>query len=271
MASQSDPSGPSTHLEPGTFSPPKPTDLRSPCPAVNALANHGYLPRDGRNITGNAFKAGMDVYGLGDLLGSLLSYSVMYERRPDGSASPPSWTTLLTNPLQSLLGGFGMRAPGETDPKTGAPVLQLDQLAQHGIVEHDVSLSRRDIAQGDNTTPQPDLIADILSASSDGKVITVSDFAKLRQKRYARQKEDNPKLEFGSKQLLPASAEIALLLKVFGKGDVVPVEYMKAWFQDQRLPIDEGWKRRRWWTVGVAEVFALAGKIKKLIGPEGPS
>jgi hypothetical protein len=28
---------------------PVPGDLRSPCPALNALANHGFLPRDGRN------------------------------------------------------------------------------------------------------------------------------------------------------------------------------------------------------------------------------
>lgn len=26
-------------------------ELRSPCPALNALANHGILPRDGRNST----------------------------------------------------------------------------------------------------------------------------------------------------------------------------------------------------------------------------
>ena len=24
-------------------------DLRGPCPGLNALANHGFLPRDGRN------------------------------------------------------------------------------------------------------------------------------------------------------------------------------------------------------------------------------
>ncbi|KAJ6531461.1 Cloroperoxidase [Mycena vulgaris] len=30
---------------------PKATDARSPCPALNTLANHGYLPRTGQNIT----------------------------------------------------------------------------------------------------------------------------------------------------------------------------------------------------------------------------
>lgn len=28
---------------------PAADDLRSPCPVLNALANHGFLPRDGRN------------------------------------------------------------------------------------------------------------------------------------------------------------------------------------------------------------------------------
>lgn len=32
------------------FQAPGPEDLRSPCPALNSMANHGILPRDGRNI-----------------------------------------------------------------------------------------------------------------------------------------------------------------------------------------------------------------------------
>lgn len=30
---------------------PGPNDLRSPCPVLNSLANHGILPRDGRGMT----------------------------------------------------------------------------------------------------------------------------------------------------------------------------------------------------------------------------
>ena len=33
------------------YQAPGPNDSRSPCPALNALANHGYLPRDGHNIS----------------------------------------------------------------------------------------------------------------------------------------------------------------------------------------------------------------------------
>jgi hypothetical protein len=32
------------------FQVPGPDDLRSPCPALNSMANHGILPRDGRDI-----------------------------------------------------------------------------------------------------------------------------------------------------------------------------------------------------------------------------
>ncbi|KAH9045351.1 Cloroperoxidase [Lactarius pseudohatsudake] len=34
-----------------SFIPPSAGDSRSPCPALNALANHGILPHDGRGIT----------------------------------------------------------------------------------------------------------------------------------------------------------------------------------------------------------------------------
>ncbi|KAJ3740778.1 Chloroperoxidase [Lentinula detonsa] len=29
---------------------PSPTDSRGPCPGLNTLANHGFLPRNGSNI-----------------------------------------------------------------------------------------------------------------------------------------------------------------------------------------------------------------------------
>ncbi|KAG7387870.1 hypothetical protein PHYBOEH_008110 [Phytophthora boehmeriae] len=39
---------------------------RSPCPALNTLANHGYLPRDGHNITHDMLRTAlMKVYNLG--------------------------------------------------------------------------------------------------------------------------------------------------------------------------------------------------------------
>jgi Peroxidase, family 2 len=34
-----------------TWSPPGPGDVRSPCPGLNSLANHGFLPHSGKSIT----------------------------------------------------------------------------------------------------------------------------------------------------------------------------------------------------------------------------
>lgn len=34
-----------------TWSPPGPGDVRSPCPGLNSLANHGFIPHDGKNMT----------------------------------------------------------------------------------------------------------------------------------------------------------------------------------------------------------------------------
>lgn len=46
---------------------------RSPCPALNTLANHGYLPRNGQNITSDALtQALMSVYNLDAVTSKIL-------------------------------------------------------------------------------------------------------------------------------------------------------------------------------------------------------
>lgn len=41
------------------FVPPGPGDVRSPCPALNNLANHGFLPHSGKGITVPQFVKGL--------------------------------------------------------------------------------------------------------------------------------------------------------------------------------------------------------------------
>lgn len=47
---------------------PGPTDLRGPCPAMNAVANHGYIARNGYTNFQEAITAIMKVYGVGQYL-----------------------------------------------------------------------------------------------------------------------------------------------------------------------------------------------------------
>ncbi|KIK65092.1 hypothetical protein GYMLUDRAFT_117100, partial [Collybiopsis luxurians FD-317 M1] len=45
--------------------PNRAKDARAPCPGLNTLANHGYIPRSGRNITFiPLLRAIMEVYNL---------------------------------------------------------------------------------------------------------------------------------------------------------------------------------------------------------------
>ena len=46
----------------GVWMPPLDSDIRGPCPGLNALANHGYLPRDGKNIHVTDIVTAMDNY-----------------------------------------------------------------------------------------------------------------------------------------------------------------------------------------------------------------
>ena len=63
MALHSDILESNSQLRRGDYCAPSTADLRSPCPIVNALANHGYIPRDGRNVRSNEMYAAMAEHG----------------------------------------------------------------------------------------------------------------------------------------------------------------------------------------------------------------
>jgi hypothetical protein len=161
---------------------------------------------------------------------------------------------------------FGMRRWDQKNGN-GRAVLDLDQLALPGVFEHDISLTRRDYLQGEgNNAPQPDLFENLLACSKDGKTLTMEDFAALRKRRIERQLDDNPGLHYGSLQHQIACSKIALVLDLLGDGKSVPCSYARAVFQEERLPNEEGWKKRWLWTLGFRELATTASKIEALVG-----
>jgi hypothetical protein len=256
----------------GIYAPSGPGDKRSPCPLINSLANHGYIARDGQNIPASDLNAAMNEIGLSTALGAVFS-------RPIYNLHQTTKTThmrkrmgffrrlwlLIRNPW-TVMSMFGMRRWDQKNGK-GTAVLDLDQLALPGVVEHDISLTRRDYLQGEgNNKPQADLIEDLLACSTDGKTLTMEDLAALRKRRIQRQLDDNPGLHYGSLQHQIACTEIALVLDVLGDGKSIPCDYARAFFQEERLPVKEGWKKRRWWTLGFGELAGTVSKIKALVG-----
>lgn len=233
----------------GDFVAPGQSDLRSPCPALNILANHGYLPRDGRNITFDQL-----VHAITSQLGVGIDVATAFAAgaltvnngsATDGNQEHASSSIDDHFSLKNLKTSIGVRPKDQVD-SAGHPYINLDQTRLHRAIEHDVSLVRRDAAQGDNYSVQPDLVAMFLTASSDGKYITKADFAKFRSQRLEMQKRDNPGLVFGKMETTMAFGECALIAGVLGDplhDFRVAVEQLRAFIGEERLPC-EGWEKR---------------------------
>ncbi|KAI4226347.1 MAG: hypothetical protein L6R36_003243 [Xanthoria steineri] len=253
-------------LKRGDYHPPTSTDLRSPCPIVNAFANHGLIPRDGRNVHPADLDTAMQDLGLSLPLRKTLLWGTFFERQDQ---LPATFKDYLTNPFAYLHWHFGIRPRGQQQQQH-TPYIHLDQLSRHGALEHDVSMTRRDSAQqaagADNHSPQPDLIAQLLNSSTDGSYLTTADFAALRRKRLEQQRRDNPALCFPWILHFVAAGQIAAVQRVFGQGERVPVGYAEAIFREERLPVEEGWRKKGGWGLGVLGVVVQQVRVRWGIG-----
>ena len=224
---------------PHAFCPPQPGDHRAPCPALNSMANHGYLPRDGKDVNASKIIAAlMECFKLSKPLALLLTYGALH---------------LLDQ---------------------GKSNFQLSDLARHNCVEHNASLYHDDAAEREEYAPitiNEDLLGLVFADSADRKVMTPEDVAKVRVRR---EKTSHPPLDFIHAEL--ARGEMGIVLNCFNNPDAklhedgvplqprgpvskilrkltgrkenpatrqldgVPIARMREWFKYERLP--EGWK-----------------------------
>ena len=120
-------------------------DQRGPCPGLNALANHGYLPHNGVADMQTIIKATNEVYGMSlDLGGFLAVYGTVF----DGnilSTSPGYSIGGPTDASQNIINGGGIL--GTPSGLSGS----------HNKYESDVSASRGDLyVTGNNFQVQKD-------------------------------------------------------------------------------------------------------------------
>lgn len=200
------------------YLPATPGDSRSPCPALNALANHGYLPHDGRSISPSQLVATIrQVYGLSWAFATLLSYG-------------------------------GVAKCGHADGLSLK--LDLHDLAKHNVIEHDGSLVHDDTATGQTfapTTVDHNLVRQLLD-TSDSTHLTLQDLCRVQVRRQAASRPLESFLAYVSK------GELDLIYQVFGvtRGSesasespaeggklVVPKAFLEEWLGHERLP--EGW------------------------------
>ncbi|KAF2491850.1 Cloroperoxidase [Lophium mytilinum] len=133
------------------FQPPGVGDLRGPCPALNALANHGFIPHNGIATIDEIVNASMNVFGLG--------YDLAHLAAIYGTAMSVS-----TDLSHMSIGG---PAPLGSTPANSSVILLVNPGGldtTHAAFEHDCSATRIDkyIADnGDASTMSLDLFKDL--------------------------------------------------------------------------------------------------------------
>ncbi|KAJ3757453.1 Chloroperoxidase [Lentinula raphanica] len=124
------------------FCPPQKGDVRSVCPALNTMANHGFIPRDGRNLTFSVLFHGLKAcYGLSTPLAIVLVTGgfLLIKRSP------------IRIPFLSNLPLFRAKNPdGSLSP---AGVIDLHLIGLHDGVEHDASLVHLNTPDGQKYGP----------------------------------------------------------------------------------------------------------------------
>ncbi|KAJ7647781.1 Cloroperoxidase [Roridomyces roridus] len=192
------------------FIPPKPTDSRGPCPALNALSNHGYLPRDGQNITiRSVLQASLDVYNIDPAV---------------------------------LVGVAKLGLLTSNEPDT----FSLSDLALHEVIEFDASLSREDFAIGDNNKFNETIFETLADANPGVNYYNITSAGKVQEQRLAISERTNPNITNTDKEFGFRSFTSALYLAVLGNvtTGVAPKSiFVQIWFREERLPYAEGWQR----------------------------
>ncbi|KAJ3294912.1 hypothetical protein HK104_003190 [Borealophlyctis nickersoniae] len=184
---------------------------------LNALANHGMLPRDGHNISPKQYVSALKEVGCDVAFCSTFPAIAL--------AFVPS----------------RKNAAGEI-------VFGLDDLRKHGGTEHDASLTRNDFDLSpihDNWSLNRTLYTQLRSFANPATGrLDVTSMAKARKTRQADSKARNPNADFGPRQWTLAHGEAAQLLNFFGHqhGFEVPVKVVDALFLEERLPLAEGWE-----------------------------
>ncbi|KAH8895469.1 Cloroperoxidase, partial [Thozetella sp. PMI_491] len=211
---------------------------RAPCPMLNTLANHGFLPHDGKNITADIAK---------DALYTALN---------------------INQSLTQTLFDFAIR----TNPEPNATTFSLDNLSRHNILEHDASLSRVDAYFG-NPQPFNQTIFDQTRSYWTGPVIDVQMAANARSARIQTSKATNPTFSLSETGRTFSIGESAAYILVIG--DRVSGTVSRAWveylFENERLPLELGWRRQKQ-IISIDDLENLMERvINATISPDPPT
>ncbi|KAI0881357.1 Cloroperoxidase [Annulohypoxylon maeteangense] len=189
---------------------PGPNDVRAPCPMLNTLANHGFLPHDGKGITVNK-----TISALGTALN-------------------------IDQPLSEELFNFALT----TNPTPNSTYFDLDHLSRHNILEHDGSLSRQDSYFGPADVFN-EAVFNQTKSYWTGDTITIQMAANARVARLMTSNLTNPEYSLSDLGSAFSIGETAAYIGILGdkKSGTVPKSWVEYLFVNERLPYDLGFAK----------------------------
>jgi hypothetical protein len=218
-------------IEPEYYKAPGASDSRGPCPALNTLANHGVLPRNGRNLErDNLITAVRDGFGIAEsaIATALVNVFIVCE----------------------YVNGHSC----------GDTLNNLTLLAEPHAFEHDHSFSRQDykpnyIASFADHADNANLNTTIFEGSSLAAIpgATHVDFTQANELRLQRTKDsletawpgwftqNIPVQEFEFAYIFAVVADPELPGYLTGDPEI-RVDFWKYWFVNESFPTPLGWK-----------------------------
>ncbi|RMZ32038.1 hypothetical protein D0859_03845 [Hortaea werneckii] len=186
--------------------------VRGPCPMLNTLANHGFLPHDGKNLTQEVVTKGLG----------------------DGLNFAPALTQIM----------FKQALPANPD-YPNATAFNLDQLNRHNVLEHDASLSRLDAYNGNNHVFNQRVFDETKKYWTE-PIITAEHIANSKLARMLQSKATNPEYRFTNTTESLSIGEILAPFIAFGdaKNATVRRDLTIYFFEFERLPVELGWRRK---------------------------
>jgi len=191
------------------YVPPGEGDSRSACPMLNALANHGILPHDGKNI----------------------SFKMMSETVRTTYNFAPSFCFFVPNYIARIL-----KKDYSTD------TFDLADINLHNGIEHDASLLREDtFFQPDQGKIHAPFINELLASASGkdknaGVLLTSNDLSRYSAKRRTEAKARNPEFSLSLFHKMFGSSNCSTLLAICGGR----VSDLRPFLLEERIP--EGWE-----------------------------
>ncbi|KAJ7027363.1 hypothetical protein C8F04DRAFT_1103435 [Mycena alexandri] len=218
------------------FIAPGPNDQRGPCPGMNTLANHGYIPRNGIASFEEIVTGAMEAFNVqAGLMEFITAANMMMRGNPFVNKVSIGGSSPL---VPSLPGNIGSPHPGG--------------IALHGGFEGDASMTRADAFIGDNRNFQDILYdLDLLQLGQFGDngpngnhtVFNVVTMIGIKQQNLAMDQAANLQFTVPPRRLSAMFTEASFVLNVFANGTTkqATLPIVGSFFRNQTFP--QNWFR----------------------------